>query len=58
MGYSDVVIAIAYGGDNGSELARAWLRRLALEADGARLLSTYDARVSRATRRMLVQGAR
>ncbi len=58
MGYSDCVIAIAYGGDSGSELASAWLRRLALESDGARLLATYEARKSRATRRMLVQGAR
>lgn len=58
MGYSDCVIAIALGGTNGAELASRWLARLALEADGQRLLSTYDARVSRATRRTLVQGSR
>lgn len=26
MSYSDCIIAIAYGGDEGSELALAWLR--------------------------------
>lgn len=55
MGYSDCVIAIAYGGEHGSELATAWLRRLALESDGARLLSTYETRRSRAMRRALIE---
>jgi hypothetical protein len=39
MGYSDCIIAITFGGDEGSELAIAWLRRLELRAAGARLLS-------------------